>query len=582
MLPRVLRSRLKPSADVLVGALVVLLVTSPAFLTHSGFGPDYSNHLWLLWHQGRSISESGGPTLFVHTNHDLIFEPFFGFYGGTLYAAGGYISWALGNHPRVAYIAIIILAGGMGYGGWVWLARLAGARRWLAHAPAVVFVTGPYYLTDLFARGAWTEYVALSALPLALAGFLHHVSRPWRVGTVAPFVLAVVLFTGSHNISLLWGTMVALPTVLAIGALTPKARRPDWVRLGATTGLVALGAAVNAWFLFFDLVHAGDTVAAKGIYSPGSTPGFQDLSNLLDPFRGAPASSTTPHLSVALPVFTLAWALLVPAFVLWRSRGRVQTPEPATARPGAWRWYLLSLGLLAAVLAVLLPADVISSLGYPFTTIQFAYRLNGYVLMAICGLVLAVVLMPLGRAPLAVLGAVLAVSLFQGVLQGWDARDGTGPKDSRLALVNPEIFPPGWYDPVSYGDASATLIDPSKYLRLPGAPRVGQRDWTTTADLAPYPQTTATNIAAGSYAVTIHGARAVGRTSGGTLVLRRDGPGDKPVPLQVTQTKSFPLDAGRLVTYLALVLTALLLLVLAIPRAAARLPQAIRPPRPAG
>jgi hypothetical protein len=50
----------------------------------------------------------------------------------------------------------------------------------LAHAPALVFVTGAYYLTDLCDRGAWVEFMAFSALPLPFAASL----RRWRARRV--------------------------------------------------------------------------------------------------------------------------------------------------------------------------------------------------------------------------------------------------------------------------------------------------------------------------------------------------------------------------------------------------------------
>ncbi len=57
----------------------------------------------------------------------------------------------------------------MAYGGTWWLARQAGVGAALAHLPALVVVTGAYALTNVYSRGALSEFVAGSAIPLAVA-----------------------------------------------------------------------------------------------------------------------------------------------------------------------------------------------------------------------------------------------------------------------------------------------------------------------------------------------------------------------------------------------------------------------------
>src|SRR3954453_13789292 len=93
-----------------------------------------------------------------------------------------------------------------GPGGWGWLGRQAGLGGWVAHAPALIYVTAAYVLTNAYARGTWPELVATSAIPLVIAGGWWLLRAPrWRAGPVAAWVIAVVLFTGSHNLTLAWG-----------------------------------------------------------------------------------------------------------------------------------------------------------------------------------------------------------------------------------------------------------------------------------------------------------------------------------------------------------------------------------------
>ena len=152
----------------------MLLVGLPALLSRNGFSLDFTNHLWLVWVQDHAISAQGHPTFFLHTAQQSggVFDPFFMFYGGTLYAVTGALSALLGHSPRVAYVISILLGVAASYGGLLWLARQLGARTWMAHAPAVAFVGGAYYVTNLYGRGAWPEFVATAAIPLLVASGL--------------------------------------------------------------------------------------------------------------------------------------------------------------------------------------------------------------------------------------------------------------------------------------------------------------------------------------------------------------------------------------------------------------------------
>ena len=55
------------------------------------------------------------------------------------------------------------------YGGFYWLGRLAGLGRFVAQVPALIFVTSAYYVTLIYGRGDWPEFVAVSSMPLLVA-----------------------------------------------------------------------------------------------------------------------------------------------------------------------------------------------------------------------------------------------------------------------------------------------------------------------------------------------------------------------------------------------------------------------------
>ena len=148
------------------GVVAVLVIGGPAVFTHNGFAVDFTNHLWLVWVQEAAIAQHATPTYFISAPAAGVFYPFFAFYGGTLYAATGAVAALLGGRVVVAFLAVTLLGVAAAYGGLVWLSRQLGVRSWAAHAPAIAYVFSAYYVTNLYGRGAWTEFMATSTIPL--------------------------------------------------------------------------------------------------------------------------------------------------------------------------------------------------------------------------------------------------------------------------------------------------------------------------------------------------------------------------------------------------------------------------------
>ena len=116
-----------------------------------------------------------------------MFYPLFAFYGGTLFALTGALAAVLGGSTVVAFEVATLAAIAAAYGGLFWLSRQLGVKGALAHAPALVFVTSAYYVSNLYGRGAWAEFMAVSALPLLLAASLRLIRGRWRAGPSSPW-----------------------------------------------------------------------------------------------------------------------------------------------------------------------------------------------------------------------------------------------------------------------------------------------------------------------------------------------------------------------------------------------------------
>jgi hypothetical protein len=520
-----------PVAHLMVAGLVCLFVVSPALFTPWGFGPDYTNHLWLVWQQGLAISHAGHPSLYLQSAKG-IFEPFYAFYGGTLYAATGAVSALFGNHAYPIYIVSIAVSVTIAYGGTWWLSRQLGLSRWVAHLPAFVVVTAAYYLTDLYARGAWPEFVALSAVPLVIAAAARLLLHPWRAGPVALFLVGAVILTGSHNITLLWSVILLGLVGVAVWICVGRSRPP----LRSLVNLLALGvlaAGVNAWFLVIDLGHASDTLAwAQNLnYVAGFEQYFyfDNLGVVLDPLRQTPVQSTTYGLTIAAPVAAFCASLIFSALA-W--------PEVRRRSNQFRTLWLVLLGAMVLIVALMvMPASWWAALGTPFTDIQFPYRLAGWLLLAIAVQMAFSLRFARGltgaRRQVAFIVAftLIALTVVQAAAQMYSGPRVDGETNSdwhprTLAFESGATTPPpSYYGSDIYGDTTLPLIEkaPQFGLTLP-VPEPGQTEASEKFEFPAGSGPFGTNVIGGPYVVRIEGMRVVGRTSAGFTMVEANSP----------------------------------------------------------
>jgi hypothetical protein len=270
---------------------------------------------------------------------------------------------------------------------------------------------------------------------------------------------------------------------------------------------------------------------------------------------------------VQAPVLALVWGLLA-APLAWRER---------RLRAGV----ATALIVLAGLLVVIMSSGAYELLPAVFRQIQFAYRLQTYVALAIAGLVLVGALALTRRAqsgratrsdrPLELgLGLVVAFSLALAAWQLWvpethvygsyaNRADAVRGPPTRLPLSS-------WYSRNDYGDRSLPIVAATDKFSFDPASVEDNRltgPVSFPAGLQPF----ATNIAGGPYLVHVGGGvRVVGRTSEGELVLKRTRAGSQPVDIEVSAQLSTPVVLGRITT----AASAALLLALALVAAARR------------
>ncbi|HTZ62853.1 MAG TPA: hypothetical protein VMB51_01985 [Solirubrobacteraceae bacterium] len=562
-------------ADMLAAAAAVLLVAGPLLFTDSGFVLDFTNHLWLVWVAGKALSQTGHPSYFLNATPLGVFYPWFAFYGGTLYTITGALSQLLGGHPIPAYVAVTTLAIAGAYGGMLWLGRQLGLERWLSHAPALVVVTSAYYVSNLYGRGAWTEFMATSAIPLMAASALHLTrTRPWRPWPVVAFLSSTIVFTGSHNVTLLLGTTVGAVTLAIL-----------WIALGAPTGLpfrrlamvAGLGLAsllVSAWYLVPDLSYATfvkahlETGLGEGGYAVYKTflqpiLSFDAPAVLFDPLRTTPAAGGVPGLFVQVPDWFLVWALAAGALLL----GRGARPEESAALSRRLRRVWVGVAALIAILLLMLTsASFWKSIPSPYNLIQFPFRLNSYVFYTVAALVLVSALAmqrALGEPRLrrrarslrGGLVVVCAISVGLCVWQTWvpNTLYSNSYRRRGEALASASTAPRSWYDEGSYNDLQAPVVAAKGELIIPPSYVHGDR-FAAWVNLPPGRAPIQTDIAGGAYLVHISGGLTrIGRNQAGFAVVRRSRPAGNPVHVVIETTHSATIALGWVISVLACV-----------------------------
>jgi hypothetical protein len=552
---------------------MVFIVVAPMILTRSGFAYDFTDNLWLTWAAGRGLVEAGHPSYFLDASIPAmgVFYPLLAFEGGTLLVLTGGIGELLGGHPVLAFTIVITLAVAGDYLGALWLARQFGLRGLLAHAPGIAIVTSAYYITNLYGRGDFPEFVAVAALAPLAASAVHLVRTPmWRPGAVLVFVLSTMVLTGSHNLTLVWGSSMAALGVCAVWLALGPSRRLPYRRLAMVGALAVTSTMLNAWFLFTDVAYEGRLAARSVGHQAGtspwsSTPFFNTPAVLLDPFRAVPKQSTTPALYVQAPVWFLAWGLLVGALLL-----RHRRTERRLRR--LWTCALL---LVLLVLSMIMSSAFWSIVPFPYNEIQFPYRLCSYVFYAVAGLVLVSALIlqrytdeggrRMVRGLRAALVGVCAISVLLCLWQQWRAHTTMpGSYENRgEALVSTSVLPRTWYlTEGAFSDRQAPVVAvPEERLAIIPPSDVHGDRFSAVLNLPEGPQPIQTDIDAGTYLVHISGVQPIGRDPLGFLVVRRE-PNDNRGPVHVVMETAHNAVtiAARAVSGIAALLVLLVLL----------------------
>jgi hypothetical protein len=531
-----------------VGGLLVALMW-PLLTQGTRLKGDYPTDTWLIMHQAESLKDGIFPSHFLHSNGG-IFYPVFAFYGGTLFAIAGAITLIVGS-AWTTQALVYVLALGAAYGGWVWLARLAGLRSWQVHAPAVLYVTAPYVMTNAIVRQDLTEAVATSMIPLLLASGLSVLRADrLRAGPAAALAASAILLGGSHNLTLLWGLTIFGPVVLVLVAAVPQIRRMVTRRgLLRVLAVIVPAMAVNAWYLLPDIAYYSHTLIfdriddwKEAVRNPGPALEAKYLFSVsrTSAFGGS-------DFTLALPVLAIGWVLLAAVVVVRRQWRDV------------WARTLAVVSVLSiAVLLVMTHPRLITVLPDPWQMIQFSYRLESFALVGICGAVIAALVLVnhSGHRWLSLLLVpIMAFSVFGAVKQ---ARD-VPLYESAVVWTIDRLYP---FSTGDFADASEKPHATNAQVVVLTRQDVHRDHLATTVNARPG-EVVYLDLMTSPQLVDIGGARVIGRwavppTGPATqprwyLAVRVD---DDATPgkarITVREARTLPIVGGRIITILGL------------------------------
>ncbi len=568
------RAQLRQLAPWSLPILVILFMTAPLTLTNQTFGIDWANHLYLISVQSDSIAETGIPTYFINTASG-VFNPYYAFYGGTIYVVTGAIGALLG--AQFAFVLMTIAGFAMAYLGVTWLAVQFGLRRWVAQLPGLVLVLSPYTITNAYARGAWTEFMATSAMPLVAASAVWLFrSRRWKALPVLALIFSSLIWSGTHLITLVYGSaLFAGLLVLCAIANFRSLRKLPVRRIVGIAAIVGLTVGVNAWFFVPIAAFSKSTMLAASL---STFPELPELSWLLrigpDGFPG----STTPMLSLALPVLVLLWCLF---FV----------PESWIRGQLGKRSKVLVVGLLVLLVGLtfaMLSAWVWQVLPQVLRVIQWTYRISGYLLMVIALLVgvllLAKMTAKTRRSRLiavVTLGAALAITGIISTIQmllvpntsvippgdeatplasGWQS----GDSGREWVTQNINETPFRFYGLVAYWNLDGPILTRGLERQIKLDPAyVTANQFVGDFTVQPGTHFVQTNIATGTYLVDVTGASVAGRSPDGRMVLEVP-PGSDNIHLDVKLASSPVIVWSQRVTFLCIAALIVIVAVIAV------------------
>ena len=215
---------------------------------------DLLNHVRLVENAREALA--GGQILLRFSNSGgLMLQPVFLYYTPVLYSVAGGIEWGFGISAYDALLIAVGLFTGIAFVGTWRLLRLLGCENLVAGVGSCAYITAPYFLTDIFARGAMTEVAFFCLLPVVFHATLSQ-AQGEGMGSFLYFVGALALILITHKIFAAWLLILLVGVHFGVAGVNP--RKNVIFGLGVAAALaVSAPYWFNAWLNVGNLAFAG-------------------------------------------------------------------------------------------------------------------------------------------------------------------------------------------------------------------------------------------------------------------------------------------------------------------------------------
>ena len=373
----------QPSLVALVYGAIAIALLSP--MASALVMPDIADAIINVSHtvQARMALEEGQfPLRVAPWQHNGWRYPVFQFYGQFIYTLTGLLyKYVTPANPYLACLIILWLAltvsGFFIYRSSFLLTRSTPA----AILAGASYMSAPYFLVNIHARGAFAEAVAQGVVPVVLYCVIHYYLKPSLgyvlLGGVAWFVLAT-----THTITFIYSSLFIGLLVLILGIL----KRHTWKRIVGISLSYCWGWLLGLYFLA-PVVLSTNLQIRDYISNPFSWNWLTPLPTLLQPISLPPEPAPglyflnslkdgTPNLHTAVGwVMLIAWATVIYYYFSHKSWSIKQQQTRFFALP-------LLIIFIFAFFLIWSPFDFWQFLPKTLWVTQFTYRIMTQVMWA--------------------------------------------------------------------------------------------------------------------------------------------------------------------------------------------------------
>ena len=359
--------RLPVNADV-IGLYFVLSIGLLGPLASNTILPavaDHWNHTAYVVEARHALDEGQLPLRVAPVADYGLRYPLFQFYSQTPYVlAGAIYKYLTPDNPWLA-LKLCYLAGLCAAGFFVFkVGQLLGFDRVTSVLTGVVYITAPYLLINIHARGAYTEAFAQFVLPPLAYSSIRLIQRRQAVDVLTASV-SWLIFGTSHLITFVYGTIFYLLLVACLVAFR-------CIKL--TSAAILVAACVIGWGLSAFQWYPAATITPLRIHqwmaaggSVFETRWLTPLSSLLSLTSNPPEPLGTPRLNTHFlhPAIGVPILIGVAGVMYWRRLLANRSTEAGICLALFW----------VAFLGTWSPVDFWKLLPAQFQVLQFTYRL---------------------------------------------------------------------------------------------------------------------------------------------------------------------------------------------------------------